>query len=195
LIPQWRLPASKLAVVRDFASDWLGGGVPHLVAAGGLTRPTTLAETAGIGLFWLAIFGLAWKLHAVWVPALWIVSVATVFWSGVRLRIWTEHLGTRGTHRIVVPWWFAHLIMPHNIGLHWEHHLFPGVPFSNLARLRRLLPGPILPLQALLRAFLTSAPVPSGEIAETIDRAVSSSAVDMQSLPAARGVPGDPRPP
>lgn len=166
---QWRLPASPLAVLRDFASDLVGGGLPHLVAAGRLTRPVSLAETAGIATFWLAVFGAAWELHVLWIPLLWIAAVATVFWSGVRLRIWTEHLGTLGTHRISVPWWLGHLIMPHDIGLHWEHHHFPGVPFWNLSRVRALVAGPCIPLPALAHAFLTSASVPSGAIAETID--------------------------
>ncbi len=168
-LPQWRLPASPLAVARDFASDLVGGGVPHVMTAGSLTRPVSLYETIGIGTYWLAALAVAWKMHAIWIPALWIASVATVFWSGVRLRIWTEHLGTTRTHRIAVPWWLEHLIMPHDIGLHWEHHEFPGVPFWNLAKLRAALPGPIVPLPALLRAFLTSARLPSGAAADVID--------------------------
>jgi len=168
-LPQWRLPASPLRMMRDFTSDLVGGGLPHLVAAGNLTRPISLLETAGIGAFWLGIFAIAWHLHVLWMPALWIAGVATVFWSGVRLRIWTEHLGTKGTHRITVPWWLAHLIMPHQIGLHWEHHHFPGVPFSNLVRLRALLPSPTLPLGTLVRAFFTARALPSGTIGEVID--------------------------
>jgi fatty acid desaturase len=173
---QWRLPASPLGVVRDFASDLLGGGLPHLVAAGGLTRPVSLPETACISVFWGVVFAVAYALHALWVPLLFVVSIATVFWSGVRLRIWTEHLGCLDTHRIHVPWWLSHAIMPHNIGLHWEHHHFPQVPFSNLPKLRTLLlPGhteapPILHVGDLLTAFLRSAPLPSGHIAQTIGR-------------------------
>ncbi len=173
-VPQWPLPASPLRTARDFASDLIGGGVPHLVAAGSLTRPVSFAETAGIGLFWLAILFIAWQLHVVWIPILWIASIATVFWSGVRLRIWTEHLGTKDTHRIAVPVWLQHLIMPHDIGLHWEHHHFPSVPFWNLHKLRALLPPghdgapPLVSLSSLLRAFVLSTPLRSGEIGVTI---------------------------
>ncbi len=168
-IPAWRLPASPALVVRSFFGDLVGGGLPHLVAAGTLTRPVSLLETAGIATFWAGIFAASYALGVVWIPLLWIAGVATVFWSGVRLRIWTEHLGTHGTHRITVPRWFSHLAMPHNIGLHWEHHHFPGVSFSNLPKLRALLPGPRVPLGRLLNAFLTSAPLASGSVGETID--------------------------
>lgn len=173
-LQQWSLPASPLRTVRDFASDLVGGGLPHLVAAGSLTRPVSFIETAGIGIFWIAIFFCAFRLHVVWMPLLWIISIATVFWSGVRLRIWTEHLGTKDTHRIHVPVWLEHLIMPHDIGLHWEHHHFPNVPFWNLRKLRALLPPdegqspPVVTLQSLAASFLLSQPLRSGSIGVTI---------------------------
>jgi hypothetical protein len=118
----------------------VGGGVPHLVAAGQLTRPVSAIETAAIAVYWAIGVGVAHALGAIWIPILWVASVATVFWSGVRLRIWTEHLGTRDTHRIHVPLWLEIFLMPHNIGMHWEHHHFPSVPFYNLGHLRRRLP-------------------------------------------------------
>ena len=166
-VPDWPLPARPAQVARDFALDLVGGGVPHLIAAGSLTRPVSVRETLGLGAFWLAALAVAWRLHMVWVPLLWVSSIATVFWSGVRLRIWTEHLGTRDTHRIAVPRWLAHLIMPHSIGLHWEHHHWPGVPFSRLAELRAALPPgvdgapAIIELGELARSFTkTSPPTP-----------------------------------
>lgn len=168
-IPAWRLPASPALVVRSFVGDLLGGGLPHVAFAGTLTRPVSLLETLGIGAFWIAIFAVSYALGVLWIPLLWIAAVATVFWSGVRLRIWTEHLGTHGTHRITMPRWFSHLVMPHNIGLHWEHHNFPSVSFSNLPKLRAVLPGPQVPLDRLLRAFATSAPLASGSVGGTID--------------------------
>lgn len=173
-LPQWVLPAAPSRVARDFSSDLVGGGLPHLLAAGGLTRPVAVGEALGLGAFWAAVLLVFFWLHALWIPVLWVISIATVFWSGVRLRIWTEHLGTRDTHRISVPAWLGHLIMPHNIGLHWEHHHWPGVPFWNLARLRALMPPgspgapPVLPLSRLLGAFARSAPLASGQVGVTI---------------------------
>ncbi len=172
---QWALPASPFNVTRDFLSDLVLGGLPHLAVAGRLTRPVSVAEALGFLLYWSLVALMAWSLDALWVPILFVAAIATVFWSGVRLRIWTEHLGTRDTHRIGLPTWVAWLVMPHNIGMHWEHHHYPGVPFFNLPRLRRLLAQeagfpPVLPLASLLRGFARSAPLRSGAIAETVDR-------------------------
>lgn len=166
-LPQWALPASPRRVARHFALDLLGGGLPHLAAAGRLTRPVSALEAGGLGAFWAAITLIAWRFHMIWVPVLWVTSIATVFWSGVRLRIWTEHLGTLDTHRIAVPAWLAHLIMPHSIGLHWEHHHWPGVPFSSLPRLRAALPPgegapPVIGLGELVGAFVQAGRLESG---------------------------------
>ncbi|MCA9620362.1 MAG: fatty acid desaturase [Myxococcales bacterium] len=176
LLRQWPLPARPGPVLGWFVSDLLGGGLPHLLAAGKLTRPTRIGEALGLLAFWAAVGACFWRLDALWVPILWVVSIATVFWSGVRLRIWTEHLGTRSTHRIAVPEWVEQLIMPHNIGLHYEHHLDPRVPFYHLSALRQALPEPpIVSLRALARAFVTSERLASGEVGSAV--APRSSAV------------------
>ena len=177
LLRQWSLPARPGRVVLGFVGDLLGGGLPHLLAAGKLTRPVSVLEAGGMIVFWASVvFACVW-LGAWWMPVLWVVSIATVFWSGVRLRIWTEHLGTSSTHRIQVPEWLEQLIMPHDIGLHWEHHRHPSVPFYNLGALRAELEGPpIVSLPALARGFLASIPLASGEVADTVHaRPISTS--------------------
>lgn len=178
-LPQWSLPARPTAVVH-FASDMVGAGVPHLIAAGGLTRPVSLSETLGLALEWAVALAAAWWFGALWVLALWIAAIVTVFWSGVRLRIWTEHLGTLDTHRIAVGTVMGHFLFPHCIGHHWEHHHFPSVPFWNLDRLRRALaPGvdgapPIVSLGALARGFVNAQPLPSGTVGAVVGRALES---------------------
>jgi fatty acid desaturase len=178
LLRQWSLPARPTAL-GWFAADLFGAGLPHLVAAGKLTRPTRVAEALGLVVFWSLVGALSWHLGALWVVVLWVVSIATVFWSGVRLRIWTEHLGSKHTHRIHVPEWVEQFIMPHNIGLHWEHHQHPTVPFYNLGALRRALaPGsiitaettapPLVSLRTLANAFRDSDRLPSGQVGCTV---------------------------
>jgi fatty acid desaturase len=179
LLRQWSLPARPGRVLAGFVGDLFGGGLPHLLAAGKLTRPVSVAEACGMLLFWAAIVSACVWLGAWWIPIVWVASIATVFWSGVRLRIWTEHLGTSSTHRISVPEWLEQLIMPHDIGLHWEHHRYPSVPFYNLAALRVRVEGPpIVSLVALARGFLASAPLPSGQVADTVHAAPISSVPD-----------------
>lgn len=164
LLPHWRLPVRRRQLLH-FASDLIGGGLPHLLAAGRMTRPVRAREAVLFVLAWAAALGLAWQLGVLWVPALWVASIATTFWSGVRLRIFTEHLGTRGTHRIRMHRVFEAIVMPHSIGLHWEHHHFPEVPFHNLPLLRERLPTPeIVDLSELLRRFRRSPPLASGRL-------------------------------
>jgi fatty acid desaturase len=168
-LPHWSLPLRPVPAVGHFVSDLLGAGAPHLVVAGGLTRPAGVREVVGLGAFWSAALVVSFLVHLWWVPLLWVASIATVFWSGVRLRIWTEHLGSADTHRIEVPGWLAHAIMPHNIGLHWEHHHFPTVPFWALGRLREALPGPRLPLGRLGAQFILAEPLASGALRQQLD--------------------------
>jgi fatty acid desaturase len=150
-----------------FVSDLAGAGLVHLAAAGRMTRPVRALETLWFVLFWGALAAGAWRFHLIWALALWIASIATAFWSGVRLRIFTEHLGTRDTHRISMGRLFETVVMPHSIGLHWEHHHFPGVPFHRLRELRAAIPAPpIVPLSALFARFAAAPSVRSGEIVE-----------------------------
>jgi fatty acid desaturase len=172
LLRQWNLPARPGRVLAGFFGDLLGGGLPHLLAAGKLTRPVSVLEAIGMAVWWAVIVGACVWLGVWWIPVVWVASIATVFWSGVRLRIWTEHLGTSSTHRIHVPEWLEQLIMPHDIGLHWEHHHYPSVPFYNLAALRSRVDGPpTVSLVALARGFLDSAELASGEVADTVHAA------------------------
>jgi fatty acid desaturase len=169
LLRQWNLPARPPRVVLGFVGDLLGGGLPHLLAAGKLTRPVSVVEALGMLGYWVAIVGACVALGVAWIPITWVVSVATVFWAGVRLRIWTEHLGSSTTHRVHVPEWFEQLIMPHDIGLHWEHHRHPSVPFYALRRLRAALVGPpIVSLPALARAFVASDALRSGQVGDLV---------------------------
>jgi fatty acid desaturase len=162
----WSLPLRPRQALH-FVSDLLGAGLPHLAAAGRMTRPIRAVEASLFVAAWALVTVVAWRLSMLWVPVLWVASIATTFWSGVRLRIFTEHLGTRGTHRIGMHPLFEAIVMPHAIGLHWEHHHFPGVPFHQLRRLRDAIPAPpVVPLGALLRSLRAAPPLPSGELPE-----------------------------
>lgn len=86
-----------------------------------------------------------------WQPvALWFAALSTSFWASNRLRIWTEHQGTNGTHRIWPTWWQRFLFLPHNIWVHPEHHANAAIPFYDLPRMRR---GESLSVGELFRTF------------------------------------------
>ncbi len=173
LLPQWPLPMRNRHWLH-FASDLVGGGLIHLAAAGRMTRPVRKRETLGFALFWVAAILIAYECGLLWALTLWVASIATAFWSGVRLRIWTEHLGTLGTHRITMGPLFEAVVMPHAIGLHWEHHHFPSVPFHRLRELREALPAPpIVGLGDLFRRFARSEPLASGDLGAPLGEPVS----------------------
>lgn len=56
------------------------------------------------------------------------------------LRSMAEHFGLNGSHELNASrdikglWIEAFLIYPHNVGFHLTHHLFPQIPFYQLAR-------------------------------------------------------------
>lgn len=88
----------------------------------------------------LAAFGF-WGLLSTYLgptPALlWFLSLSTSFWASNRLRIWTEHQGTDGTHRIEPTWWERFLFLPHGIWVHPEHHEDARIPFYRLPLVRK----------------------------------------------------------
>ena len=67
---------------------------------------------------------------------LFMISKPTSFWAVFRLRVFTEHVGVPGTHRIQLSLWQRLLFAPHNTWMHWEHHAYPQVAFSQLPALR-----------------------------------------------------------
>jgi fatty acid desaturase len=188
-LPHWDLPLAPRQALH-FASDLVGGGIPHLAAAGRMTRPVRAGEVIGLSIFWIGVALAFWQLHLLWVPLLWVVSIATTFWSGVRLRIFTEHLGTRDTHRITMHPWLEAIVMPHAIGLHWEHHHFPEVPFHRLRALRAALPSPrVIPLHELLRDLAKTRQLPSGDIADVTRDTDGSEGSSVATLDAPAELP------
>lgn len=67
---------------------------------------------------------------------LFMLAKPTTFWAVFRLRIYTEHVDIEGTHRVHLSLWQKLLFSPHNIGIHWEHHNYPQIPFWQLPKLR-----------------------------------------------------------
>ena len=82
-----------------------------------------------------------------------------------RLRTFLEHLGTEGTHRLHLKWWERHIIAPHNIWYHWEHHRYPTIAYHKLPKARALLPHKeIISLRALLAFYKNADEILSGQV-------------------------------
>lgn len=103
-----------------------------------------LAGFAGVVLSVLALTN-GWAYFGL----LWVLPMVTVGAAVFRFRTVAEHSGLAQDHelrstRTVLPSLFERfLIAPCNVHYHLEHHLYPSVPFYNLAKLhRRLLAEP-----------------------------------------------------
>jgi len=76
----------------------------------------------------------------------WLVPMISAFPLLAYIRSAAEHHGGleydhayRSSRTTIPSRWEAFLIMPHNVGYHLEHHLYPHVPFYRLEALHRLL--------------------------------------------------------
>ena len=109
----------------------------------------SIAEFIEVGVYigrkgnplWAASFPLLSCLLSFWAGhpeffVLFMLSKPTTFWAVFRLRVYTEHVGVPGTHRIHLSLWQRLLFAPHNTWMHWEHHNYPQVAFWQLPALR-----------------------------------------------------------
>ena len=132
---KWQPDASPL---RLFLTDILGFAWREVMFAISLMRPARAIDIVGpvalIGsMVLLAVLGGVAELIIVWYLALY-----TSFWAVFRMRAYTEHVGTSGTHRLAEPaWWKKLIYLPANTWLHWEHHKWPGIPSWQLAHMAR----------------------------------------------------------
>jgi fatty acid desaturase len=163
--PQWDLPARAGRLARLSALDLTGvWGARELLRVLSVTPPVTVLDVLGPVLWWGAVWAVVAVTGAWWVLVLWYASLVTVFWTLFRLRIWTEHMGTAGTHRVSATWWQRLTFLPHNTWCHYEHHRWVKIPFWNLPRARELdRAEPVVPVGRLVRSYATAGAVPSGE--------------------------------
>jgi fatty acid desaturase len=161
--PQWDLPLKKEKLSIYAAKDLVGYSVPDLLIILMFSRPEKKSLMVApialnvIGSASLTAFGF-W-----WVPVMWYVSMATSFMMFFRFRLWLEHQGTGDTQRVNLNWWQRHLLAPHNIWLHWEHHEWPTVPYHRLPAARALATHtPVLSLAELMQQLEQAPSLPSG---------------------------------
>ena len=127
---------------------WLGGRIWNLPGQ-------SKFQLIPICVFHVAIVSMLFANQLLYVYFLfWLLPFATVFAATFRIRGLTEHLGivdagpvryvretpnVLATTRSIAGLVGRHLFGPHSINFHLEHHLYPSVPFHNLAKLSREL--------------------------------------------------------
>lgn len=164
--PLWDIPKSRRAIALEALKDILGLRAHyfshiyyHLTFKRNLSKKAIAAPLifSSAVILMLIYFQLHWAIF------LWFISLGTFFMCFFNLRTWTEHIGTRGTHRLSAHWWQEWCYLPHKTWMHWEHHEYPYVPYWKLVEVRRLKPEPpIIPADELFKSFAAAKPVPSG---------------------------------
>lgn len=94
------------------------------------------SEILAVAFFWLQAAIITTWFGGWWIVPLWGASFVTAAWAHNRLRIWLEHSGTPHieTWQIRLPWPLEWILRPHRVGLHWEHHRHPKLPWWRLRR-------------------------------------------------------------
>jgi fatty acid desaturase len=163
--PQWDLPIGLGRIAKYCASDLLGGSMADYRIIVTFSKPDKKSEYIPLAALHLGFVFITVATGLWWVAALWYLSLVTSFMMFFRLRTFLEHLGVPDTHRLRLNALQRHVLAPHNIWYHWEHHTYPAIAYRKLPELRRLLPQkPSITLQELL-AFLAAAPqTASGQV-------------------------------
>ncbi len=150
----WNPPTSRGHILTLFFLDLFGINFWELLRLFGSTPPPQTRDWLG-PLAWHAVFiGVCLWTGQWWILPIWYIAPVTSFWAMFRLRMWTEHVGTRETYRISVSWWQRLLFLPHNTWYHYEHHRWPSIPYWNLPQARKLDSTElVVPLNALIASY------------------------------------------
>jgi fatty acid desaturase len=157
VLGQWPVPIRLWKFALFIAGDFFGAALPHLLMAARLTRARARADMISQFSFLGFAIALSVWLNALWVPILWFVSLGTVFWTIFRIRIWTEHVGTPGTHVLRPTALQKFIFLPHNTWCHYEHHEHPYVPCWALPSIRDPA-TPTVTMRELFASFLVGNP-------------------------------------
>ena len=134
--PEFDLPVTRKQLILNYLKDLCALGLKHLFLLLMIIKPRKFSDILPSLLWWVTAISIL-VYFGLWMPiVLWLISIYTSFWACFRLRIWTEHQGIEGTHRVAVPWWLKLVACPHNTEYHWEHHKNPTVPFYLLPKYR-----------------------------------------------------------
>lgn len=138
-------PVPFRRVVLCFVLDFVGFGIPNLLAFFKDVFPRRKLNILPPMIVWGVFLGITVWLDALWVFALYTYSLVCGFWAMSRVRTYSEHIAlsdeTFPAYRFepgpIGRFFFFH----HNGWCHYEHHLFPQIPYYNLPKVRALDPN------------------------------------------------------
>ena len=100
---RYQLPGSRAKVVTRFVLDCFGLGAHEVVRMARLFRPVGALDVLGLCAFWGLVVGALWNAGRLDLLAVHGVANLTLLMALTRVRIWCEHTGIVGTHRIHAP--------------------------------------------------------------------------------------------
>lgn len=161
--PEWDLPRSENKKKYLLLKDIFGFSAHNIAKAIQLTGPSNPFVAMANNILPISIAILLFVTGNYYAILLWYGSLLTSFWAIFRLRMWSEHLGTLGTHRIKANFWSKLFYLPVNTWCHWEHHKWPSIPYYNLPAARLIEnKTPVHSLKQLNKLFAESEPISSG---------------------------------
>lgn len=171
--PEFSLPLKKRKILFLLLRDLCGGGVVDIVRLVKLTPPASVLDVVGPLMMTAFFWYVCLSTGHYEILALWYFSQISSFWATFRLRIFIEHLGSRGTHRVRLSKPLQLIVAPHGAAFHYEHHRWPSIPCWNLEQARSYCDRePVLTLAQLISKFENQATLPSGALPPTLDKAV-----------------------
>jgi fatty acid desaturase len=169
--PEWATPMTLSRLCAYLAKDCMGFAVRDIIRVIQIVRPAAARDIIGPIILWVALLIVLHSLGGLWIAALWWISINSTYWAVFRIRMWTEHTGTTGTHRTSAAFWQKWLFMPHNTWCHYEHHEWPGIPCWNLPKARELDgKEPIRSASEVLKGYREHPPTPYGHPAVEIPK-------------------------
>lgn len=161
--PEWDLPQSRRTRILYFLKDSCGLSAHRVLNLMKTTRPVRPSDLLGPLAWWAAAIAVLIRTESVMMLPLWFAAMPTTFWAFFRVRVYHEHMGTGGTHRVHLPWWYRELFAPHHIWVHYEHHRWPSMSYPNLLHARALDRSvPVQSVFDLIGSFGKMRPIPSG---------------------------------
>ncbi len=145
---QFPRPFSKIvgSLARDFTGLSIGGAIGQVKYYGQAPAETRTWLRVTKLCYYACAAALLIGSGAHWAALLfWLLPILTVLKGLIRIREIAEHYGLPArneldrTRTTSTNWLGRMLISPANIHFHLEHHLFPGVPWHSLPKLRELL--------------------------------------------------------
>lgn len=167
--PAYDLPIGGItSIVLRSMKDMLGlgsGELFDLVKHSAL--PVNWKEWVEVLSWWSGVLSIALYMHVPYLlpfVVFWIFCLGTSFWTCFRLRIFIEHLGTKGIHRVRPSLIARHILYPYNTWYHFEHHAFSSVSATQLPPIRKQL-SPEVPEMRVLdiyQLYINSPEIVSG---------------------------------